>query len=102
MELRLPAHWADAELHRLRGDLLGRLPSADWIEVETCFRSALTVAREPGSRGFERRAAVSLARIRAQQRQDEARDRFGPIYGRFTEGFDTPARPGAERERGDG
>ena len=84
------AHWADAELHRLRGELLSRLPSADWTEAETCFRTALTVAREQGSRGFELRAAVSLARLlRAQQRQDEARDLLRPVYGWFTEGFGT-------------
>jgi len=85
------AHWADAELHRLRGDLLGRLPSADWTEVETCFRTALRAAREQGSRGFELRAAVHLARLlSAQQRQAEARALLAPVYGWFTEGFDTP------------
>jgi predicted ATPase len=84
------AHWADAELHRLRGELLSRLPSADWAEVERCFHAALTVAREQGSRGFELRAAISLARLLgAQQRQAEARDLLRPVYGWFTEGFDT-------------
>ena len=85
------AHWADAEVHRLRGDLRARLPSADWAEVERCFHSALAVAREQGSRGFELRASVSLARLLcAQQRQDEARDLLGPVYDWFTEGLDTP------------
>jgi predicted ATPase len=85
------AHWADAELHRLRGDLLGRLPSADWTEVEACFRTALRVAREQGTLGFELRAAVDLARLlSAQQRQAEARALLAPVYGWFTEGFDTP------------
>jgi predicted ATPase len=80
-----------AELHRLRGDVLSRLPSADWTEVERCFRRALAVAREHGSRGFELRAAVSLARLLcAQQRQDEARNLLGPIFDWFTEGLDTP------------
>jgi predicted ATPase len=75
----------------LRGDLLGRLPSADWTEVESCFRAALAVAREQGSRGFELRAAVDLARLlSAQQRQAEARALLAPVYGWFTEGFDTP------------
>ena len=50
------AHWADAELHRLRGELQSRLPSADWSEVEACFRTALGIAREQGSRGFELRS----------------------------------------------
>jgi predicted ATPase len=84
------AHWADAELHRLRGDLLSRSPSADWTEVESCFRTALTVARGQGARGFELRAAISLARLLSvQQRANEARDVLGPVYGWFTEGFDT-------------
>jgi predicted ATPase len=84
-------HWADAELYRLRGDLLSRLPSAEWTEVESCFRSALTVAREHGSRGFELRAAVSLARLlAAQQRQAEARELLAPVCRWFTEGLDTP------------
>src|SRR5262249_16922381 len=68
-------HWADAELHRLRGEILGRLPSNDWKEIETCFRTALSVAREQSSRGFELRAAASLARLLSSQgRRDEARD----------------------------
>jgi predicted ATPase len=81
----------DAELHRLRGDLLGRLPSGGNEEVEACFRSALAIAREQGTRGFELRAAVSLARLRRDQcRHAEARDLLAPIYGWFTEGFGTP------------
>jgi class 3 adenylate cyclase/predicted ATPase len=91
-------HWADAELHRLRGNLLDQLPSADWADVEACFRTALTIARRQGSRGFELRAAVSLARLlRTQQRQDEARDLLAPIYSWFTEGFDTPDLHEAKR-----
>jgi predicted ATPase len=81
----------DAELYRLRGDLLRRLPSPDWTEVEACFRTALTVARKQGTRGFELRAAVSLARLLSDQgRRNEARDLLAPVYGWFTEGFDTP------------
>jgi len=58
---------ADAELHRLRGDLLDRLPSPDCSEVESCFRSALMVAQQQGTRGFALRAAVSLTGLlRAQ------------------------------------
>jgi predicted ATPase len=80
----------DAELHRLRGDLLGRLPSTGDKEVEACFRTALAIAREQGTRGFELRAAVSLARLRRDQgRRAEAHDLLAPVYGWFTEGFDT-------------
>ena len=81
----------DAELHRLRGALLGHLPSPDWTEVEVCFRKALVIAREQGTRGFELRAAVSLARLlRDRGRRDEAREVLTPIFRWFTEGFDTP------------
>ena len=81
----------DAELHRLRGDLLRRLPDPDLTASEACFRRALAVAREQGTRGFELRAAVSLARsLSAQARRDEARDLLAPVYAWFTEGFDTP------------
>jgi class 3 adenylate cyclase/tetratricopeptide (TPR) repeat protein len=81
----------NAELHRLRGDLLGRLLSPDWTEVETAYRRALAVAREQGTRGFELRAAVSLARLLTEQaRRAEASDLLAPIYGWFTEGFETP------------
>ena len=80
----------DAELHRLRGDLLARLPSPDWTEVEVCFRTALAVAREQGTRGFELRGAVSLARLLSERdHRSDARSLLGPVYGRFTEGFDT-------------
>jgi predicted ATPase len=83
--------WADAELHRLRGDLLIRLPSKDQTEIETCFRTALSVAREQGTRGFELRAAVSLARLLGgQRRREEARDLLASVYAWFTEGFGTP------------
>jgi tetratricopeptide (TPR) repeat protein len=85
------ARGADAELHRLRGDLLRRLPSAELKEIEGCFRSALAVAREQGSRGFELRAAVSLARLLTELgRCAEARDLLAPVYGQFTEGFEMP------------
>jgi predicted ATPase len=81
----------DAELHRLRGELLGRLPSPDRTEIETCFRTALCVAREQGTRGFELRAAVGLGGLLSEQgRRDEARHLLAPVYGWFTEGFDTP------------
>ena len=81
----------DAELHRLRGDLLRRLPAPDWTEVEASYRTALAVAREQGTRGFELRAAVSLARLMSDQgRRDKARDLLAPIYSWFTEGFGMP------------
>jgi predicted ATPase len=80
----------DAEIHRLRGELTGRLPSPDPAKSEDSFRTALAIAREQGTRGYELRAATSLARLwRDQGRRSEARELLAPIYGWFTEGFDT-------------
>ena len=81
----------DAEIHRLRGELTGRLPYPDPAKAEDSFRTALAIAREQGTRGYELRAATSLARLwREQCRRDEARDLLAPVYGWFTEGFETP------------
>jgi predicted ATPase len=75
----------EAELHRLRGEVL-HTPA----EAETCFRQALEVASRQGARPFELRAAMSLCRLhRGQDRQAEARQRLAQAYDRFTEGFDT-------------
>jgi tetratricopeptide (TPR) repeat protein len=85
------ANGSDAELHRLRGELLGQLPSPDWTEVEVSYRMALRISREQGTRGFKLRATVSLARLLSEHGQsDEARDLLAPVYGWFTEGFGTP------------
>ena len=89
--------WADAELHRLRGDLLCRLPRPDLDGAERSFRAALSIAREEGTKGFELRAATSLARLLADDgRRDEARELLAPICGWFTEGFDTADRKDAK------
>ena len=59
-------------------------------EVETCFRHALEVARRQQAKSLELRAATSLCRLWQQQgKWDEARELLAPIYGWFTEGFDT-------------
>ena len=81
----------DAEIHRLRGELTGRLSHPDPAKAEESFRTALAIAREQGTRGYELRAAMSLARLwREQSRQGEARELLAPVYSWFTEGFDTP------------
>jgi len=80
----------DAEIHRLRGELTARLPDPDPVKAEDSFRTALAIAREQGTRGYELRAATSLARLwREQSRRGEARDLLAPVYSSFTEGFDT-------------
>jgi predicted ATPase len=80
----------DAEIHRFRGELTGRLPYPDPAKAEDSFRAALAIAREQGTRGYELRAATSLARLwREQGRRAEARELLAPVYGWFTEGFDT-------------
>ncbi|HEY1886893.1 MAG TPA: hypothetical protein VGG86_12740 [Roseiarcus sp.] len=80
----------NAEIHRLRGALTARLPYPDPAKAEESFRTALAIAREQGTRGYELRAATSLARLwREQGRRGEARDLLAPLYASFTEGFDT-------------
>jgi predicted ATPase len=80
----------DAEIDRLCGELTGRLPYPDPAKAEDSFRTALTIAREQGTRGYELRAATSLARLwREQGRRRQALDLLAPLYGWFTEGFDT-------------
>ena len=80
----------DAELHRLRGELVQQLPRPDPARAEASFRTALAITREQGTRGYELRAATSLARLWGEHgRREEARDLLAPVYGWFTEGFDT-------------
>jgi class 3 adenylate cyclase/tetratricopeptide (TPR) repeat protein len=88
-------HWFDAEIEVVRGDLalisfpegtLDRTKSA-----ESSYRKALEIARRQAGKAWQLRAAVSLAQLwRAQGKAVEARDLLSPVYGGFTEGFDTP------------
>jgi predicted ATPase len=88
----------DAEIHRLRGELTARLPHPDPAKAENSFRTALAIAREQGTRGYELRAATSLVRLwREHCRLAEARDLLAPLYGWFTEGFDTADLKDAKR-----
>ena len=81
--------WTEAELHRVRGKLLvavGALASA-----EDNFHKAVAVAQRQNAKLWELRASLDLARLwRDQGKRREARDLLAPIYGWFTEGFDTP------------
>ena len=80
----------EAELHRLTGELL-LLQSADQhAEAEACFHHALAMARHQQAKSWELRAAMSLGRLWQQQgKRMEAHALLAPIYGWFTEGFDT-------------
>jgi predicted ATPase len=70
--------------HRLCGELAGRLPYLDPAKAEDSFRTALAIAREQGTRGYELHAATSLARLWCKQgRRGEARDLLAPLYGSF-------------------
>ena len=95
-------HLWDAELHRLRGELLLLTPApteaSDLLsQAELCFRQALEIARAQQSKSLELRAGSSLARFWAQNgKRVEACDLLAPIYGWFTEGFGTPDLRDAE------
>jgi predicted ATPase len=96
----------EAELYRLKGELLlqqstsvgvllaapivGRASPAPTAEAETCFHQALDIARRQQAKSLELRAAMSLSRLWQQQgKRAEALELLAPIYGWFTEGFDT-------------
>ena len=81
-------HWWEAELYRVRGELL--LVSGDGNSAEDSFRRALDVAGKQGAKSLELRAAISLARRwRDQGKPQVARELLDPIYDWFNEGFDT-------------
>lgn len=82
--------WWDAELHRLRGELL-LMHGADASDVEAALLRAASIARSQQARSLELRATMSLARLWSEQhRSDEAKHRIEEIYNWFTEGFETP------------
>jgi predicted ATPase len=84
--------FCEAELYRLQGELLLAQEGTKQkrVEAETCFRQALDAARRQQAKSLELRAAMSLSRLWQQQdKRNEARELLAPIYGWFTEGFDT-------------
>jgi predicted ATPase len=81
----------DAERQRVQGVLLLQQLVPDAHLAEPCFQQALAVARHQQAKALELRAAMSLSRLWQQQgKRAEAYDLLAPIYGWFTEGFDTP------------
>src|SRR5262249_23332495 len=82
--------WTEAELHRLKGELLLALSADNHAEAEGCLHQALAVARHQQAKSLELRAAMSLSRLWQQQgKRAEAHALLAPIYAWFTEGFDT-------------
>jgi class 3 adenylate cyclase/predicted ATPase len=82
--------WCEAEIHRLRGDLVLQQSLDNQAEAESCFNHALDIARNQQAKSLELRAATSLARLWQQQGKcEEARQVLGDVYHWFTEGFDT-------------
>ena len=80
--------WFDAELHRLRGELLLKPHEPDPLQAEQELRTAIDIARGQSAKLFELRAATSLARLwSGQGRRAEARELLARVYGWFTEGF---------------
>jgi DNA-binding SARP family transcriptional activator/predicted ATPase len=82
--------WWNAELHRLRGELL-LMHGADASDVEAAMLRAIEIARAQQARSLELRATISLVRLWiAQKRPEDAKRRLSDVYDWFTEGFDTP------------
>jgi predicted ATPase len=83
--------WCEPEFYRVAGEVTLRLPQADATKkAKAYFERALSLARAQQAKSWELRAAVSMARLwRDQGKRKEARELLAPVYGWFTEGFDT-------------
>jgi predicted ATPase len=82
--------WFEAEAYRTAGTIALKSPGPDVVKAEAHFERALAVARAQQAKSWELRAAMSMARLwRDQGKREEARELLAPVYGWFTEGFDT-------------
>jgi predicted ATPase len=82
--------WCEAEVNRVTGEIALKSSGPDVAKTQTYFERALSVARKQQAKSWELRAAMSMARLwRDQGKRDDARDLLAPVYGWFTEGFDT-------------
>ena len=82
--------WWEAEVNRIAGEIVLIDPQSDSAKAEAHFERALAVARQQQAKSWELRAAMSLARLwRDQGKVQQARELLAPVYGWFTEGFDT-------------
>ena len=83
-------NWYEAEANRVAGEVALKLPEPDAAKAEAYFQRALKLARQQQAKSWELRAAMSLARLwRDQGKVQQARELLAPVYGWFTEGFDT-------------
>jgi predicted ATPase len=88
---RTGERWFEAELYRLRGEVLRRLCDDQPADAEASLLQSWEIARAQQAKAWELRAATSLARLwRDRGKRAEARELLAPIYGWFTEGFETP------------
>ena len=82
--------WIEAEVNRVAGEIVAKPPERDTINAEAHFQTALQIARQQQAKSWELRAATSLARLwRDQGKPQQARELLAPVYGWFTEGFNT-------------
>jgi predicted ATPase len=82
--------WYEAQVNREAGEIVLKSPEPDAAKAEAYFERALAVARQQQAKSWELRAAKSMARLwRDQGKRNEARELLAPVYGWFTEGFDT-------------
>jgi predicted ATPase len=82
--------WWEPEVNRVSGEIALKSPEPDAAKAEAYFDHALAVARQQQAKSWELRASMSLARLwRDQGKVQQARELLAPVYGWFTEGFDT-------------
>ena len=82
--------WCEAEVNRIAGEIALESSKPNTAKAQEYFERALTVARQQQAKSWELRAAMSMARLwRDQGKRDAARDLLAPVYGWFSEGFDT-------------
>jgi predicted ATPase len=82
--------WCEAEVNRVAGEIALKSPQREAAKAESYFERALAVARQQQAKSWELRAGMSMARLwRSQGKSQQARELLAPIYGWFTEGFDT-------------
>ena len=81
--------WCEADFSRIAGEI-ARKSDADALKAKSTSSARLAVARQQQAKSWELRAAMSLARLwRDQGKAQQARELLAPVYGWFTEGFDT-------------